>query len=360
MTTTPNIRRGLRPGTLMLPILSLSCIVSPIHSAPKAGKPAAKPATSRAKPAPSKAPVVLGQNQMAGQNAQIGTTYTLGKDSPMNFTLRRAEFSIEAINYDTSTIVPTKDQKVLVLHFTAHNPMKEAQHLDWSSFTFTAVDALDNNHENHRIVAREGTRDTVRLALKPAQKIDVWTAILVPARVALPKLIVASEESGLPVLRFDLRGKVKGIAAPYADAIGTSVAAQVPAKAGDFNPLGTFAARLDKAADTREALNEEAPEESKRYLTAIFTLKNTSNSEQHYDWGKFIATLIDADGEKVEYNQILLKANRDERARGTLDPGEEAKVRFYFTVPEKIAGKTVLLREGEEGRTFAFQLPATP
>ncbi|HEX8463628.1 MAG TPA: hypothetical protein VF627_03335, partial [Abditibacterium sp.] len=228
---------------------------------------------------------------------------------------------------------------------------------------FTVVDALDNNHENRQMVAREGTRNTVNLYLKPAQKIDVWTAVLVPARVALPTLIVASEESGLPVLRFDLRGKVKGLAAPYADpsdATGATVATQVPAKKGDFNPLGTFAARLENVAYTKEALNEETPEDGKRYLTAIFTLKNTSNSEQHYDWGIFVATLIDADGEKVEYNQNLLKANRDEKARSTLKPGEEAKVRFFFTLSEKTAGKTVLLREGEEGRTFAFEVPAAP
>jgi hypothetical protein len=250
-----------------------------------------------------------------------------------------------------------------VLRFTAHNPRKEESHLDWSSFTFTVVDALDNNHENLRFVAREGTHDPLRLSLKPAQKIDVWTAVLVPARVALPKLIVASEESGLPVLRYDLRGKVKPIAAPYADAsdaTGTTVAAQVPAKAGAFNPLGKFAARLESTAYTKEALGDNEPEEGKRYLTVTFTLRNTSNSEQHFDWGKFVATLIDTDGEKVEYNQSLLKASRDEKASSTLNPGEEAKVRFFFTLTEKTAGKTLLLREGEEGRRFAFDLPAAP
>ena len=359
-----NRRSPLRAKILLLPVFILaSALICPTHAAPKAKKPAPILSAARKKPAPSKVPVVLGQNQMAGENAQFGTAYTLGKDSPMNFTLRTAQFSIEALNYDTSSEVPTKDQKLLVLHFTAHNPMKSEQHLDWMSFRFTVVDALDNNHENMRFVAREGTNNTVRVALKPAQKIDVWTAVLVPARVALPKLIVASEESGLPVLRYDLRGKVKGIDAPFADpsdATGATVAAQVPAKKGAFNPLGAFAARLENVAYTKEALNEQAPEEGKRYLTAIFTLKNTSNSEQHFDWGKFIATLIDADSEKVEYNQSLLKANRDEKARSKLNPGEEAKVRFFFILPEKTAGKTVLLREGEEGRTFAFEVPSTP
>jgi hypothetical protein len=71
----------------------------------------------------------------------------------------------------------------------------------------------------------------------------------------------------------------------------------------------------------------------------VFTLKNTSNSEQHFDWGKFIAMLIDAEGEKVEYNQVLLKPSRDERASSTLNPGEEAKVRFFSPYRRKSRAK---------------------
>ena len=57
---------------------------------PAAKKPAAK------KPAPKKAggPVVLGTTQLPGEFGKLGTTYTIGKRNPINFTLKSADYSV--------------------------------------------------------------------------------------------------------------------------------------------------------------------------------------------------------------------------------------------------------------------------
>jgi hypothetical protein len=75
----------------------------------------------------------------------------------------------------------------------------------------------------------------------------------------------------------------------------------------------------------------------------------------------FSPELRDADGEKARYTQALLKASRDEIAQGELAPGEEARVRFFFPLPENVAGKTLNLAEGKQidartARVFAFDL----
>jgi len=96
-------------------------------------------------------------------------------------------------------------------------------------------------------------------------------------------------------------------------------------------------------------------------VTAVFTLRNASQADASYTWSDFGVELKDADGEKVPYTQSLLKASRDETANGTLAPGEEARVRFFFPLPKNVEGKTLDLAEGKKvhvrtARVFAFDL----
>lgn len=63
------------------------------------------------------------------------------------------------------------------------------------------MDKKDVNHEYIQAVTREGTTEPVSVSLKPAQKLPVQAAILVPAEGVVPKLIVQREE-GAPVVRY--------------------------------------------------------------------------------------------------------------------------------------------------------------
>jgi hypothetical protein len=122
-----------------------------------------------------------------------------------------------------------------------------------------------------------------------------------------------------------------------------------------------FDARLDSVAYTKDALIQREPGNGKRFITAVFTLKNRAATPHSYHWGNFLAVLRDADGEKVPYTQAILKPSRDERTTGQLAPGEEVRVRVFFPVPEKVDGKAILLSEGKlvdvrSARVFAFDL----
>ena len=351
------------------------CALASAHAAPKAPakKPAAvKKAPAKKAPAPAKkpaaakpaasGPIVLGTKQLPGDFGKLGATYTIGKSSPINFTLRSAEYRVDRFSVGSNVWGQEADQKLLVLHYTVHNPTKEELSFYWASLTFTAVDSQDINHEYIQAVIREGDPKAtpVNVSLKPAQKLDVVTAVVVPAEGVVPKLIVQREE-GAAVVRYDLRGKVKPLPAPFADpadASGATALKRVPAQAGVSYPLGLFDVTLDSTAFTTAALNEEAPEEGKRYFTAIFTIKNPTKDARSYYWATFEPLLKDADGETVEYNQVLLKASRDEKVNAELEPGDEARIRFFFTVPSDLGVKSLWLKEGDS-RTLMFDVSNT-
>jgi hypothetical protein len=96
----------------------------------------------------------------------------------------------------------------------------------------------------------------------------------------------------------------------------------------------------------------------KRFVNTVFTIRNKGPRATRYSASDFRADLKDADGEKVNYNSELLKPSRDERAHGELLPGEEARVRFFFELPNNVDAKTVLLQYGydRESRTYAYDV----
>jgi hypothetical protein len=146
-----------------------------------------------------------------------------------------------------------------------------------------------------------------------------------------------------------------------ADPSGATVRKEIQAKQGTFYLLGGIEARLDAVSYSKDALGELELPSGKQNLSAVFTIKNSGKQPENYSWSVFDAVLRDSDGEKVRYNQRLLKGSRDEMAQGKLESGEEARVRFFFALPEKVTGKTLLLKEGNyvgiaNARVFAFDL----
>lgn len=326
-----------------------------------AADPKKPPTKAPAKP-PAKAPErgVKGTTQMAGDEAKIGTAYTIGKDFHINFTLDSAEFRVERVNISEESISSKADEKLLVLNYTVHNPNKEPLQYDWGTLKFTAVDAQNVNRESEGKVGRIGTNETVALELKPAQKLSVFTVIIAPAKGVIPKLIVQHNDGG-PVLRYDLRKTVKGVTAPYAntaDASGATVRPEVTGEVAKYYPLLGFDAKLISTEYAAGPLGEHQVEEGKRFFVATVSLKNSAPLAAGYEGAAFAPVLIDADGESIEMNGLMLKAKRDEGAIGELKPGAETTVRFVFQLSKTVAAKTLKIAEGES-RVYAFDVSNT-
>jgi hypothetical protein len=348
-----------------LAVLSLSAVCAPqVLAAPK--KPAkAKPAASKAKAPKPKArkliKEVMGTEQLSGWEGSMGEMFTLGTNPAVNFALKKAEYSIARSNIAGNSHWPKGDEKLLVLHFTVQNPNKHVIQFGPQYLSIKAVDSGGVTRNWVSDAARESTGERLSMPLNPGQKVDGYTVIPVAAWGEVPKLIVASGyEPKANIVRYDLRGKVAKLAAPFGDAKDAATALKlVPAKAGVFFPVTDhYDARLDSVAYTSEPIKGRAPDTGKRFFVATFTFQNKSPIARPYAYNYFRADLKDVDGEKTDYSNSMLKGSRDEEVNTNLAAGEEGRGRFYWQVPANVEAKTILLQYGydKESRTFAFDV----
>ncbi|PYE55413.1 hypothetical protein [Deinococcus yavapaiensis] len=292
-------------------------------------------------------PVVLGTTQLDGQNAKVGQTFTVGKQSPLNFTLTSAEFSASRVTIGKTTIAPGKDEKLLIVRFTVHNPQPKDVRFDANAFTFTAVDAQDVNHVAERFVARDGTAEEVAVNLKPAQKLAVLAVLKVPAKGVVPKLIVQREASA-PVLRYDFAGGVKPLPAPFADSADTSGAtslAVLTAAQGVAYPLKHLDVTFEGARFTTDAMQGNAPGRGKRYLVVNVSLRNMTAQDAYVGLQTLRPEARDADGERTMFKTVL-KASRDELVGTQVAPSDTLKVRYVFEVPADATMDNVSFTDG--------------
>jgi hypothetical protein len=295
-----------------------------------------------------------GTAQLAGDNGELGKVYSIRKEGPLYFCLTEAEFTTEQVRIGDTLHSPNADQKLLVLHFTLQNPEKSDQYVRFDSLKFTAVDATNVNREATADWADEENQGKVALALKPAQKIAVYTVIAVPAKGPMPKLMVLPEpEDNGPVLRYDLRDKGTPLQPPVADPAdetGVTALERVPVAVGSLCHLGNFDVTVEKLEYTTDAMEGNAPEEEGRFLVATVLLTNRAPSEQYVRYDAITPVLASTDGEELTYHNMLT-ATGDRSFAQNLAAGQEVRVRLYFTVPKGVTPKSLAIKEGES-RTY--------
>lgn len=313
--------------------------------------------TKWAKPVPApkdSGRIVLGTNQMAGDNGKFGTTYTIGQRNPINITLTDAKFSVERFNVGTRSYAPAKDEKLLILTFTVHNPNPAITHYDGSTLKFTAVDQENENREGSGQVGRKDGGDSLSIDLKPAQKIECQTVIVVPAKGTVPKLIV-QHESGGAVLRYDLRTTLKPLPAPYAGQ-GMDALEEVQADKGQMLPLMAFDAKFLSTEFVEKRFGPATIPDDKVFFFPKFTVKKQSASG---DPLRLTVQAVTEDGDRYT-SQMIAKGSVEEHAASYVEPGQELNVRLMVIVPKKAKIKQVRLWEveGKTSRVYVFPVDA--
>lgn len=335
----------------LVTLLAFSLLLAPAGASKSAHAQKKKPA--QAKPPVSRG--TRGTTQLAGDNGKMNVAYTIGATTPVNITLTGAEFTVSRVNMGEYTYFPGADEKLLVLKYTIQNPNSAETQYDWSTLKFTAVSQDNVNREYVQNIAKQGNNESVNLALKPAQKLDVFAVIVVPAKGTVPKLMVEHHTGG-PVLRYDLKGQIKPLAAPFADPedkSGITARAEVPAALNTFLPLGRFDARYEAATYAGSPLGEIEAEEGKRFFVATIRFKNAASASSNYDASVISAVLETSDDEKIEAGDML-KAKSYERATGELAANAEYTVRYYFQIPGDVTAKTLRLVENGDKTTHAL------
>lgn len=296
-----------------------------------------------------------GEGQLAGGEGRLGQAYAIGQRSPLNFTLRSAAYSVRPVALGPNTIAPNADEKLLVLRYRVQNPQKGDVTYYWGDLKFTAVDAQDGNHTLNFNVAREGTTEHLQITLKPAQAVDVVAVLKVPANAVVPKLLVERGGESAPILRYDLRGQVTPLPAPFAEPAGRGEVARevVPGAIGTFYPMLTFDFRVESAAYAA-SVDGRAATTGRRFLVVTASLRNPLNRPLDYYWGT-VAPELRADGGVLEWNRQLLRAGGPESASGQLRAGDEVRVRYVFEVGAGEAPRSLTFKEGA-GRAYTFDL----
>ncbi|MHB9037283.1 MAG: hypothetical protein ACYC64_11510 [Armatimonadota bacterium] len=307
---------------------------------------------------------VKGTSQLAGAEAKFGETWTLGKTNPWNVTLNSAEYSVDHLVIGDRTYTPGANEKMLVLRYTIHNPQSREALMRFDTFKITAVDSNNTNWESIGSIGSETSKERVQVRMKPAQKMDVYTAIMVPSVGPIPKVIFKAGDQ--TVLRYypddstkPDQMKVKPLTAPFADsadASGRTAASNVTAAKDTYYPLEFFDLKLDSCQFTDETLLNKAPGKNNRFLVAKFTTRNAISRPNLLRYDTFAWKLVDQDGINLAYGRNLMAATRNVALEGVRpEPGAEVVFRIFFTVPNDANPQKLTVFQGKS-RSYTFDV----
>lgn len=313
-----------------------------------------KPATSQA--------IVLGTKQLPGDFGKVGTTYTLGKDSPINVTLLGLEYSLNRAlvrsgDGTDSLQVPAKGQRWLLVRLNLQNPRGNDLRLWYGSLHLTAVDEAGANHEPIGMTpfTAPGSPVALNLNLKPGQKVTTTIALPVATQSKVVKLLV-ERERGLPIIRYDTTSLIAPLEAP------DTVLGQL----NTYFPLGSYDAKLIGLEWSETGIDPDdsgAAGAGKRFLVARLGFRAPGVGRQRIPLaGRLVsAQLATTDGETIARERPLgvggfISGSRISRFESVVDDDQEAVCRVYFRVPTDAPLKTLDLSLGE--RTLRF--PLTP
>jgi len=195
----------------------------------------------------------------------------------------------------------------------------------------------------------------VDMPLKPAQKIAVMCALLVPASGEIPKLIIGrGQDEAAGVVRYDLRGNVGKLPADIAGADPVTPKEAYPATVGTFYPFRMFDFALDGAAFS-DAPYFGKPAKDGRFFVVRLKVRAVGKGSQ-LNSGTFKARLKTEDGETLEPQSqgfgSLYFASRDEAYNNKLDLGDELSLRMVFLVPGTAAVATLSIADGSPDKVF--------
>ena len=296
-----------------------------------------------------------GTSQLQGEFGLIGHTYTLGKVNPWNISLKSAEYTTEILRTRDSAIAPDRNSKLLVLHFVLHNPQKNMALMRHDTIRFTAVDANDKNWEGGGGLNNETTKENVNQLFKPAQKMEAYTIIVVPAAGEIPKIMLMSGDK--KVIRYDVRGKVKPLSGPVADPndqTGATALANVPAKIGDFYPASMYNLCLEKVGFSDGPIDGKTAKPGERFLVANFAVKFLETSGTTLRFDTFAISGVDADSIPIKGGNNLLAPSSDTVVNMHVDLGQEMKFRTYLRIPKGVTPKSLIVTGNRNGRSYIY------
>lgn len=293
--------------------------------------------------APSTAPSIQGTAQQSGGEGTLGQTYTIckGTDSAINFQITKLEYSVGNYLYDggIKNDFLASSSKSLVIYATIQNPQSREIFLNGNNVRFSGVDSRNQNVQGDGYWYEQSSMQYVGYNLRPAQKVSIYTRMILDSGVSLPKLIV--DDCNNAVWRFDLRGQIAPIPAPFADPNvpdGSSALTFFPAQFGVYYP-GKTSFKMDRVEySTAPWFDGTNPPEGGRWLVLYYTVKNITKAPIGI-YGLGGLAFLDQDNISSRFSDWVYLASRDVALNVELQPNQELQLRALIEVEKGVQPK---------------------
>jgi len=308
------------------------------------------PQTKPALKAVPKPRPVLGTAQLPGDNGKLNQAYTMGPVAKLNIVLTGVRYTKVRWTHGDSNLAPDREHKLMILSFQIQNPNKEITSFSGGSMKFTAIDQEGENHEGIGSAIQKSNAKELSIELKPAQRIDCETAILVPAKGVVPKLMVAHGQGGA-VLRYDLHDQIKPLEKPYSEN-GFDAAPLFAGEAGTYYSLLDSDLKYVSTAFQERQLGSNTCDPTRQiYMLSRMTFRMQTPGQ---GFMRFEAEAIDENGEKYPSVSIR-KVSTEEGMSSYAQAGEETNGRIAFVIPKGLKIAKMRVWETTRGKSSAVE-----
>lgn len=290
-------------------------------------------------------------SQLPGIDGVIDKVHQIGTQGPLYFTLKSIEYSVSRFTYGGHATIPNSDQKLLRLKFTIQNPVGSEVKVENGSIRFTAVSERDQNFENAIYFGIVDTKDTLSMRLKPAQKVEVEAAILIPNDVDIRKLIVLPRKGDTgKVIRYNISGHVQPLPELFRkneleyhanEVVEAPRDTFLPMSVSDISvPAGPFG--VSATAGSTKAPRGQA------YYSVIATLRNGHSAEWTPKALYLKGEMAMPNGTKIKLRFCRVPGT-DQGFSAKLLPGATAKAEFIFQAVQDAKPVSVRIWETNSG-----------
>lgn len=302
--------------------------------------------------------------------AQFGTPYDIGPSPSLRFTLDRAVYALGWTDHVRATGgVAGCDEKMLVLFFTIENAGTTDLRLRHNTLKFQAIDEQGLVHERSgamevrtaklTVAAEPAARNADNTTLRPGEPLQLYTAILVPKRVRIPRLAVGTTRDGNNEVIYMLDGRVDPLPDAYHDTHPEIVREEIEAGPGQFLAAPSFDIQVDGIETTTDpAQVGRRPGAPQTWALVRMTVRNRSQGPQNFSAGSFKETRIVDTGGELHPPGVVLHESRAERVRPKIEPGATGSFRVAFRLTEGAMPEALRLQVTGDGKlSHRYRVP---
>ncbi|MDQ2986894.1 MAG: DUF4352 domain-containing protein [Armatimonadota bacterium] len=168
------------------------------------------------------------------------------------------------------------------------------------------------------------------------------------------KLIVQRGEK-TPVLRYDLRDKVKPFIGPFAAENKVDIIEIGKAKVGVPFGVGPWDYNVEKVEELQESAGFKAGAGNK-LIVATVTITNKSKYKISFAPGMAVPKLFDENGEEQTFLMHAKMSSADARGQTLMEPEQMIRFRFVFEAPAAVKPVYMRLRDLVSARSVDIAL----